>query len=141
MPRKLRLFDLKCIVFSNLISICVLMLSSCKAPEPGNLEWTQNPLNAGDIPYGSMKSIEFSFSNPGGQTARIRGVYPGCDCTIIDSFTTGDIAPGEHGKVYIHYDTHKGIIGPLRKNLFVVSSGTRDSVSTLYYTGVVTGTK
>lgn len=125
-----------------LIGLLLIMLPSCSAPVPEKrIEWKSKQIDLGKFDYGGTTEGTFTFYNHQSTQVLIREVVPGCDCTSIPDYTKQPVLPGDSGFIRVVYNTHKGIIGPLRKNLFVFFDGTRDSVQTLYYSGEVTGHK
>lgn len=122
--------------------VATLLISSCSEPTDGKgIEWKTKQIDLGKFDYGGKQEGLFTFYNHQRGKVRIREVVPGCDCTSIPDYSNQFVLPGDSGYIRVVYDTHKGIIGPLRKNLYVILEGTADSVQTLYYTGEVTGHK
>lgn len=116
-------------------------LSCSEKAKNQDLLWKSKFVDLGVFDYGGKQQVKFEFKNLTNHSISIKQIIPGCDCTIIDGFTDNNITEGQSGEINISYDSKKGIIGPFRKDLFVFFEGTKDSVVTLYYKGIVTGNK
>ena len=118
-----------------------LVISCNNNAKHDDIQWDRKLIDLGKFDYGAKVQMKYTFKNISGHSISIQKIIPGCDCTIIDAFTKSKIENKESGEINISYDSKKGIIGPFRKDLFVFLEGTKDSVATLYYTGIVTGNK
>jgi hypothetical protein len=116
-------------------------LSCSEKVKNDDLEWKSKFVDLGEFDYGGKHQLKYEFKNLSGHSIKIKQIIPGCDCTIVDGFTSNKITEGQSGEINISYDSKKGIIGPFRKDLFVFFEGTKDSVVTLLYAGKVTGNK
>ncbi len=124
-----------------LLVLCALVISCNNNAQHDDISWDYKNIDLGKFDYPSKVQMKYVFKNISGHSIMIKKILPGCDCTIIDGFTSSKIDNKKSGEIKISYDSKKGIIGPFRKNLFVFFEGTKDSVATLYYTGIVTGNK
>lgn len=131
----MRLVNLIMLVF------CILTISCNNKAQRDDINWDYKNIDLGKFDYPAKVQMKYVFKNISGHSISIKKIIPGCDCTIIDGFTSSIIDNKKSGEIKISYDSKKGIIGPFRKDLFVIFEGTKDSAVTLYYTGIVTGNK
>jgi hypothetical protein len=125
----------------TILYISLILNSSCvNKTQSEELQWKSKVVDLGKFEYGGKIHLNYTFKNISDHPISIMEIIPGCDCTSIDDFSK-KITNGQTGEINISYDSKKGIIGPFRKDLFVFFEGTKDSVVTLYYTGIVTGNK
>lgn len=122
--------------------LLIMLTNACKMPKQEEIiSFDSILLDLGKVEYGGKVDMRYRFKNETGKAIRISQVIPGCDCTIINSFDSSLIEDRDSGEISVSYDTKKGIIGVYRKDLHVFFRNVKDSVYTLYYTGVVTGNK
>jgi len=124
------------------VIIALLILGSCNLSKQEEIiSFDSILLDLGMVEYGGKVDMLYRFKNETGKSISISQVIPGCDCTIINSYDSSAIDDGEYGEINVSYDTKKGIIGVYRKDLHVFFTNVKDSVYSLYYTGIVTGNK
>ncbi len=120
----------------------LLILVSCNFPNQEEIiAFDSILLDLGKVEYGGKVDMRYRFKNETGKSISISQVIPGCDCTIINGYDSLSISDGAYGEISVSYDTKKGIIGVYRKDLHVFFKNVKDSVYSLYYTGIVTGNK
>ncbi len=120
----------------------LLILSACKLSKQEEIiSFDSILLDLGKVEYGGKVDMRYRFKNETGKKISISKVIPGCDCTIINGYDSSSIEDGEYGEISVSYDTRKGIIGVYRKDLHAFFNNVKDSVYSLYYTGIVTGNK
>ncbi len=124
-----------------MLVFCTLTISCNNTNQHDDISWDYKNIDLGKFDYPAKVQMKYAFKNISGHSISIKKIIPGCDCTIIDGFTSSIIDNKKSGEIKISYDSKKGIIGPFRKDLFVFFEGTKDSVVTLYYSGIVTGNK
>lgn len=124
-----------------MLVFCILTISCNNKAQRDDISWDYKNIDLGKFDYPAKVQMKYVFKNVSGHSISIKKIIPGCDCTIIDGFTSSIIDNKKSGEIKISYDSKKGIIGPFRKDLFVFFEGTKDSVVTLYYSGIVTGNK
>lgn len=124
-----------------MLVFCILTISCNNKAQRDDINWDYKNIDLGKFDYPAKVQMKYVFKNISGHSISIKKIIPGCDCTIIDGFTSSIIDNKKSGEIKISYDSKKGIIGPFRKDLFVIFEGTKDSAVTLYYTGIVTGNK
>lgn len=124
-----------------LLALCALVISCNNDGQQNDIEWDHKLVDLGKFDYPAKVQMKYVFKNISGHSISIKKIIPGCDCTIIDGFTSSNIDNKKSGEIKISYDSKKGIIGPFRKDLFVFFEGTTDTVVTLLYSGTVTGNK
>jgi hypothetical protein len=124
------------------VIILLVILGSCNvSKKEESISFDSILLDLGKVEYGGKVDMHYRFKNETGKSISISQVIPGCDCTIINGYDSAAIDDGEYGEINVSYDTRKGIIGVYRKDLRVVFANVKDSVYSLYYTGIVTGNK
>jgi len=124
------------------VIIAMLILASCNISKQEEIiSFDSILLDLGTVEYGGKVDMRYRFKNETGKSISISKVIPGCDCTIINGYDSAAIYDGEYGEISVSYDTKKGIIGVYRKDLHVYFTNVKDSVHSLYYTGIVTGNK
>lgn len=133
-------------IYMRLVNLMLVIsftfaVSCSEKSNKDNLKWKSTFVELGTFNYGGKQKLKYEFKNLADHSIRIKQIIPGCDCTIIDGYTSTNINEGQSGEINISYDSKKGIIGPFRKDLFVFFEGTKDSVVTLLYAGTVTGNK
>jgi hypothetical protein len=122
--------------------LLLLVVSACKLTKQEEIiSFDSILLDLGKVEYGGKVDMCYRFKNETGKSVSISQVIPGCDCTIINGYDSSSIKDGAYGEISISYDTKKGIIGVYRKDLHVFFTNVKDSVYSLYYTGIVTGNK
>lgn len=139
--RKLQNSDYMRLVNLIMLVFFTLVISCNNNAQHDDISWDNKIIDLGKFDYPAKVQMKYVFKNISGHAIMIKKIIPGCDCTIIDGFTSSKIDNKKSGEIKISYDSKKGIIGPFRKDLFVFFEGTKDSVVTLYYTGIVTGNK
>ena len=124
------------------VIIALLILGSCNLSKKEEIiSFDSILLDLGKVEYGGKVDMLYRFKNETGKSISISQVIPGCDCTLINGYDSSAIDDGEYGEISVSYDTKKGIIGVYRKDLHVFFTNVKDSVYSLYYTGIVTGNK
>ena len=122
--------------------LLILVTSACKMPKQEEIiTFDSILLDLGKVEYGGKVDMRYRFKNETGKSISISKIIPGCDCTIINGYDSSSIEDGNYGEISVSYNTRKGIIGVYRKDLHVFFTNIKDSVYTLYYTGIVTGNK
>ena len=122
--------------------ILLLVVSGCKLPKQEEIiSFDSILLDLGKVEYGGKVDMRYRFKNETGKSISISKIIPGCDCTIINGYDSSSINDGDYAEIRVSYDTRKGIIGVYRKDLHVFFTNVKDSVYSLYYTGIVTGNK
>jgi len=120
----------------------LLILVSCNFPNQEEIiAFDSILLDLGKVEYGGKVDMRYRFKNETGKSISISKIIPGCDCTIINGYDSSSINDGDYAEIRVSYDTKKGIIGVYRKDLHVFFTNVKDSVYSLYYTGIVTGNK
>lgn len=91
--------------------------------EPANatsaVVWKTEVVDAGEIPQGTPKAIEFEFTNNGSAPLIITSAKGSCGCTIAD-YPKEPIAPGKTAKVTATYNA--AAKGPFTKTVTVTTS-------------------
>lgn len=73
------------------------------------IAWKADVQDVGEIPQGTPKTIEFTFTNTGKKEIKILDVKTSCGCTASD-YSKEAIAPGKSGFVKAIYNAaNKGI--------------------------------
>ncbi len=60
-------------------------------------------IELGEMTKGDTRDTVFTFTNTGKETLEIE-IVSACECTTLD-WTRGPIAPGETGKIDVHFDS------------------------------------
>ncbi len=81
--------------------------------------WKTEVVDAGEIPQGKPKAIEFEFTNNGSAPLVITSAKGSCGCTIAD-YPKEPIAPGKTAKVTATYNA--AAKGPFTKTVTVTTS-------------------
>lgn len=97
--------------------VCALGLMSFTGAT--SVVWKTDVVDAGEIPQGKPKSIEFEFKNNGTTPIIITSAKGTCGCTIAD-YPKDPIAPGKTAKVTATYNA--AAKGPFTKTVTVTTS-------------------
>jgi hypothetical protein len=82
-----------------------------------DIQWIDSTVNLGRINEGQMVEVAFRFRNTGKKPLVIRGVHPGCGCTVANP-PAEPIAPGAEGEIKATFDS-KGRPGVNHKSISV----------------------
>lgn len=82
-----------------------------------DIEWINPNVDLGKINEGQMVEVVFRFKNTGKKPLVIRGVHPGCGCTVANP-PAEPIAPGAEGEIKATFDS-KGRSGVNHKSISV----------------------
>ena len=113
----------------------VILASACgnseqtyKQPELVNnneltdIQWIDSTKELGKINEGQMVEVIFRFKNTGKKPLVIRGVHPGCGCTVANP-PAEPIAPGAEGEIKATFNS-KGRTGTNHKEIDVEANTT-----------------
>lgn len=82
-----------------------------------DIQWIDSTLELGKINEGQMVEVRFRFRNTGKKPLVIRGVHPGCGCTVANP-PAEPIAPGAEGEIKGTFNS-KGRPGVNHKSISV----------------------
>jgi hypothetical protein len=82
-----------------------------------DIQWIDSTVDLGRINEGQMVEVVFRFRNTGKKPLVIRGVHPGCGCTVANP-PAEPIAPGAEGEIKATFDS-KGRPGVNHKSISV----------------------
>ncbi len=82
-----------------------------------DIQWIDSTVDLGRINEGQMVEVAFRFRNTGKKPLVIRGVHPGCGCTVANP-PAEPIAPGAEGEIKATFDS-KGRPGVNHKSISV----------------------
>ncbi|WEK35101.1 MAG: DUF1573 domain-containing protein [Candidatus Pseudobacter hemicellulosilyticus] len=92
------------LVIAGLISACNDEQTYQEAPvgntskEMTTMQWIDSARDFGKITEGQILEVSFRFRNTGSKPLVIRGVHPGCGCTVANP-PDKPIAPGAEGEI------------------------------------------
>ena len=118
------------IVAILLLSIAAFALISCNgrnssSTEPGRIEFKTYKIDKGELPRGCTEEYVFEYKNVGKGPAQILGVSSMCGCTEAE-YSTDILKPGKKGKLVVTFRSRKMKAGPFKKDLYIVTSATKD---------------
>jgi hypothetical protein len=134
-----------------LFIITTLVVISCnqsdskagKSGKPGldtanytNIQWLDSIKDVGKLTMGEKVAIDFRFRNTGDKPLYVISAEPGCGCTVAD-YPKEAILPGKEGVVKAEFDTKKGAIGAVHKNIIVVTNTRYNVNHNLFFTGEI----
>ncbi|MFQ3576311.1 MAG: DUF1573 domain-containing protein [Cytophagales bacterium] len=108
----------------NLLTLFVLsglLLVGMSAKAQGNMKFTTEVHDFGDIPEGPQVTHTFEFVNTGDQPLIVSNAAPSCGCTTPD-WTKTPIPPKGKGFIKATYNT-EGRPGNFNKSITITSNG------------------
>lgn len=84
------------------------------------ITFDENNFHVGEIPKGTIKEVEFNFTNTGTGTLYIE-IVTSCKCADI-YYPTDPIFPGQKGKIIALYDTTTQDLGEVKKTIDIISN-------------------
>jgi len=72
----------------------------------GKVQWLQNQINTGSVPFGMPVSREFEVKNIGTENLMILQVKSGCFCTLAE-WSKEPVEPGHSAKIKVTYDSQR----------------------------------
>jgi len=100
------------------------------------IQWIDSIKELGNLTMGDKVNIDFRFKNTGDKPLYIVSAEPGCGCTVAD-YPKEAIAPGKEGIIKAEFDTKKGAIGAVHKNIIVVTNTKYNVNHNLFFTGEI----
>ena len=117
-------------IIALLVTIAAFALVSCSgrnssSTEPGRIEFKTYKIDKGELPRGCTEEYVFEYKNVGKGPAQILGVSSMCGCTEAE-YSTDILNPGKKGKLVVTFRSRKMKAGPFKKDLYIVTSATKD---------------
>lgn len=89
-------------------------------PNAGDISFTEETHDFGDIPQGTPVSFDFNFTNTGKEPLILSNVQTSCGCTS-PSWPKEPILPGKTSKITVTYNAaHAGVFN---KSITITSNG------------------
>ncbi len=102
--------------------------------EGAGMVFENETIDYGNIAKGADGTREFVLRNNGNKPLVITNVQGSCGCTVPTK-PEGPIAPGEKGKISVHYDTNRE--GAISKSVTVTSNAVGNETKLIYIKGTV----
>ena len=80
-------------------------------------------VKTGEVLFQKPHTVVFGFTNKGDKPLHIKKVEPSCGCTK-DTYTRGNIAPGERGEITLLYDA--AMLGTFNKYIEVYTNASKE---------------
>jgi len=132
---------MKKLLFTALLALSGMVVGShataqqvVGAQAGAKIEFSKDVHDYGNVKYGGNGVCTFTFKNTGTEPLIISQAKGSCGCTVPE-WTTDPIAPGETGTITVKYNTEK--VGPINKNVTVMSNATNEPTKVLKITGNV----
>lgn len=100
------------------------------------IQWIDSVMDVGKLIMGKTIDIDFRFKNTGDKPLYIISAQPGCGCTLAD-YPKEAIMPGKEGTIKASFDTNKGAVGAVHKNINVVTNTKYNANHILFFTGEI----
>lgn len=118
-------------LFFTLVVLCVATV--VVAGTLASFKWTETDHDFGKISQGKPVTVQFEFTNTGGEPLIVSNAKGSCGCTGVE-FPKGPILPNQSGTIKATYDA--GAIGPFTKSVTVFFNAA-EGVTVLRFQGEV----
>jgi hypothetical protein len=117
-----------------LVSIAYTNVSSAQIETGAKIEFKKETHDYGTVKFGENGDCTFEFKNTGNEPLIISNAKGSCGCTVPD-WPKEPIAPGETGKITVHYDTQRA--GAINKSVTINSNAINEPIKVIRIKGNV----
>lgn len=117
-----------------LVSIAYTNVSSAQIETGAKIEFKKETHDYGTVKFGENGDCTFEFKNTGNEPLIISNAKGSCGCTVPD-WPKEPIAPGETGKITVHYDTQRA--GAINKSVTINSNAVNEPIKVIRIKGNV----
>lgn len=128
---------MKATLFTLALSLTAIFSSSAVSAQIENgakIEFKKETHDYGTVKHGDNGDCTFEFKNTGNEPLIISNAKGSCGCTVPD-WPKEPIAPGETGKIVVHYDTTRP--GQINKSVTINSNAINEPVKVIRIKGNV----
>ncbi len=117
-----------------LVSIAYTNVASAQIETGAKIEFKKETHDYGTVKFGENGDCTFEFKNSGNEPLIISNAKGSCGCTVPD-WPKEPIAPGETGKITVHYDTQRA--GAINKSVTINSNAINEPIKVIRIKGNV----
>lgn len=117
-----------------LVSIAYTNVASAQIETGAKIEFKKETHDYGTVKFGENGDCTFEFKNTGNEPLIISNAKGSCGCTVPD-WPKEPIAPGETGKITVHYDTQRA--GAINKSVTINSNAINEPIKVIRIKGNV----
>jgi hypothetical protein len=117
-----------------LVSIAYTNVASAQIETGAKIEFKKETHDYGTVKFGENGDCTFEFKNTGNEPLIISNAKGSCGCTVPD-WPKEPIAPGETGKITVHYDTQRA--GAINKSVTINSNAVNEPIKVIRIKGNV----
>lgn len=116
------------------VSIAYTNVASAQIETGAKIEFKKETHDYGTVKFGENGDCTFEFKNTGNEPLIISNAKGSCGCTVPD-WPKEPIAPGETGKITVHYDTQRA--GAINKSVTINSNAINEPIKVIRIKGNV----
>lgn len=117
-----------------LVSVAYTNVASAQIETGAKIEFKKETHDYGTVKFGENGDCTFEFKNTGNEPLIISNAKGSCGCTVPD-WPKEPIAPGETGKITVHYDTQRA--GAINKSVTINSNAINEPIKVIRIKGNV----
>jgi len=128
---------MKKVILSFLLALVSIGFSnaiSAQIETGAKIEFKKETHDYGTVKFGENGDCTFEFKNTGNEPLIISNAKGSCGCTVPD-WPKEPIAPGETGKITVHYDTQRA--GAINKSVTINSNAINEPIKVVRIKGNV----